>query len=138
MRANFNSLVLILHRTPLVTNNTPETLKTFNSLPSELRSQYDENIYTPSEFALKLLEDPQLVVDAIVRNVTYNYVPMWIFPGIQAGYVLRFVLRVIHLNSSSVDRHMTSIPDGVMEIISFLLRRVFPKPKQEVLKALQG
>jgi NAD(P)-dependent dehydrogenase (short-subunit alcohol dehydrogenase family) len=76
-------------RTPIVTKNTPETLKTFQSLPSELKSQYDQEIYTPSEFVLKLLEDPQLVVDAIVRGVTEKYVPMWLFPGIQSGYVLR-------------------------------------------------
>jgi NAD(P)-dependent dehydrogenase (short-subunit alcohol dehydrogenase family) len=78
-------------RTPIVTNNTPETLKTFQSLPAELRSQYDEELYTPSEFVLKLLEDPQLVVDAIVRGVTDKYVPMWLFPGIQSGYFLRYL-----------------------------------------------
>jgi hypothetical protein len=72
-----------------VTNNTPETLKTFGSLSDELKSQYDENIFSPNEFTLKLLEDPKLVVDIIVDAATRQSVPMWLFPGIQANYFLR-------------------------------------------------
>jgi hypothetical protein len=76
-------------RTPIVTNNTSETHKTFNALSDELKSQYDENLYTPNEFTLKLLEDPKLVVDIIVKAATQQYAPMWLFPGIQAAYFLR-------------------------------------------------
>ena len=84
-------VITIPSRTPIVTTNTSETLKTFNLISEELKSQYISDIFVPSEAILKLLEDPILVVDILVKAVTDEYVPMWLFPGIQANYFLRFV-----------------------------------------------
>lgn len=111
-------------RTPIVTSNTSETIKTFNSAPEEIRSQYTSDLFVPTEAMLSLLEDPNLVVDTLVKALTLEYVPMWMFPGIQANYFLR---------------HNTSVTNGMMELLSLALpASLYPKPKKEVLKSLQG
>lgn len=89
----FNHILFLFNnfRTPIVTSNTSETIKTFNSAPEEIRSQYTSDLFVPTEAMLSLLEDPNLVVDTLVKALTLEYVPMWMFPGIQANYFLRSI-----------------------------------------------
>lgn len=58
--------------TPLLDLAEKLALKEFESAPKHLRDQYStKNVTNLNEFVVKVMEDPMLVVDAIVANVTY-------------------------------------------------------------------
>ena len=81
-------------RTPIVTGGPDLTAKEFANVPKDLRAQYTDKLFEPSESLQNVLEDPQLVVDgkrwemfglitnnwcnaAIVDSLTDARPPMW-------------------------------------------------------------
>jgi hypothetical protein len=50
-------------RTPIVTGGSHLTRKEFDNVPADLRAQYTDELFEPSEGLQKILENPELVVD---------------------------------------------------------------------------
>lgn len=63
-------------------------MKEFENAPKHLRDQYSvRNVTNLNEFVVKIMEDPKLVIDAIVANVTYAKPLLFNPVGVQAKVI---------------------------------------------------
>lgn len=108
-------------KTPIVTGGPDLSKAEWAKAADSVKEHYAyEDMPEPANLD-NFLEDPQLVVDAIVDGLTDSCPPMWYFPGIQAGFFFR---------------HMTASTTGMMDLLSMVVK-VGPQPKDGMAKKLQ-
>mmetsp|Transcript_19309 Transcript_19309/g.27748 ORF Transcript_19309/g.27748 Transcript_19309/m.27748 type:complete len:341 (-) Transcript_19309:66-1088(-) len=110
-------------RTPIVIGGPDMTKSEFARVPPELRAQYDDNLFEPSKLLHNMLEDPQIVVDAIVDALTDSYPPMWYFPGYQSQFFFR---------------HFTNNTSSLLDALMYVFPHIEPQPKKSVVEKMQA
>ena len=107
-----SSQILIKFRTPLIINSTQQLRRDFNSLPSHIRSQYtlDDAERMVKRISQSLI-DPNLVVEATVRNVYARRPPL---NTVVAGYltmVTRYSIsfKILHNSQMQTDYLITLV-----------------------------
>jgi len=88
-------------------------------VPEELQKHYDFQELEPTDFDF-ILENPKIVVNAIVDALTDVSPPMWYFPGYQPAAL----------------RQLTSVCGDLFDLMG--MQGVGPQPKADVIKELQG
>jgi NAD(P)-dependent dehydrogenase (short-subunit alcohol dehydrogenase family) len=106
-------------RTNIVMGGNNAAKAAWAKVPAELQSHYDFQELEPTDFDF-LLEDPKVVVNAIVDALTDVAPPMWYFPGYQPAVL----------------RQLTSVCGELLDLIG--MQSVGPQPKVEVVQSLQS
>ena len=77
-----------IYSTPLLGLAEKLAMKEFENAPKHIRDQYStRNVTNLNEMVVKVMEDPVLVVDAIIANITYARPVLFNAVGVQAKVI---------------------------------------------------
>lgn len=105
-------------KTNIVMGGNHNAKTAWSKVPQELQKQYVFQEVEPTDFDY-LLEDPQVVVTAVVNAMTDVSPPMWYFPGYQPAVL----------------RQITNVCGEFFDMVG--LQSVGPQPIPEVIKEMQ-